>query len=224
MAACASLPFSQAASSPTPQPLSLSPNIIATATVEVIESTSTPTPTAVETETFTPGPFTLQFTPVPTETPLATLELPTEAAHPPAEQIWDGLPTYLAESKPGFYFRLRFDPAVWASTTDQYGFPALAHRQIPGCIITPTAGRGLALNSSVEHDVRKIGGISYQVSVVSVNGVKQFVTYTGGDGNIYTAFEVLFQDLADQCLTDAETVLAELKSVADFLATPVATP
>jgi hypothetical protein len=139
-------------------------------------------------------------------------------------QIWDGLPTYLAESKPGFYFRLRFDPGVWALTTDQYGFPALGHRQIPGCTITPTAGHGLALNGSVDHEVRRIGEISYQVSTAYVNGVKAFVTYTGGDGNIVTAFQVSFQDQSDQCLTDAETVLAELKSVADFQATPIATP
>ena len=57
-----------------------------------------------------------------------------------------------------------------------------------------------------------------------MNGVKQFVNYTGGDGNILTAFEVSFQDQADQCLTDAETVLAELKSVAITQATPIATP
>jgi hypothetical protein len=178
----------------------------------------------VVTETLTPGPFTLQFTPEPTDTPLPTLELPTEAANLPALQNWDGLPTYLAESKPDFYFRLRFDPSVWALTNDQYGFPALGHRQIPGCTITPSAGRGLVLNSNVEHDVRKIGLISYQISTAYVNGVKQFVNYTGGDGTIFTAFEVSFQDQADQCLTDAETVLAELKSVAITQATPIATP
>ncbi len=130
----------------------------------------------------------------------------------------------MPNSKPGFYFRLRFDPAVWALTNDQYGFPALGHRQIPGCTITPAAGRGLALNGSVEHDVRKIGAISYQISTAFVNGVKSFVTYTGGEGNIYTGFQVSFQDQSDQCLTDAETVLAQLKSVADFEATPIATP
>ena len=174
LAGCASLPFTQAASTATPQPPSLAPNTLATGTVQVIEPTSSPAPTAIATETprANPGPFTLQLTPVPTETSLPTLELPTEVQYPPALQVWDGLPTYPAESKPGFYFRLRFDPAVWALTIDQFGFPALGHRQIPGCIITPAAGRGLALNATVEHEVRQIGKISYQVSTAYVNGVK----------------------------------------------------
>jgi len=217
-------PFSQAAGSPTSLPLSLSANTLGIATAELTQSTSSPTPLGAATETLTPGPFTLQFTPAPTETPLPPLELPTEIAFPPVLQSWDGQPTYLAESKPDFYFRLRFDPDLWALTNDQYGFPALAHRQITGCIITPTAGRGLALNGSVDHEVRKIGAISYQVSTVFVNGVKQFVSYTGGDGTIYTAFQVSFQDQADQCLTDAESVLAELRSVPVFQATPIVTP
>jgi hypothetical protein len=144
--------------------------------------------------------------------------------YPPALQIWDGLPTYLAESKPGYYFRLHFDPAVWALTTDQFGFPALGHRQVPGCMIAPTSGRGMALNATVDHDVRHIGAISYQVDTAYVNGVRQFVNYSGGEGNIYTAFGVTFQDQADQCLTDAETVLAGLRSVAVSQATPIATP
>ena len=226
MAGCASLPFSKAATTVAPRPQSLSPDLLATATAGTIETTSTPTLAESETPTITPtsGPFTIDLTPIPTETALPTLELPTEVKYPPALQIWDGLPTYLAESKSGYYFRLHFDPTVWALTIDQFGFPALGHRQIPGCIIAPTSGRGLALNATVDHDVRRIGGISYQVNTAYVNGVKQFVNYTGGDGNIYTAFGVTFQDQADQCLLDAETVLAELRSVAVSQATPIATP
>ena len=83
-------------------------------------------------ETSTPGPFTIEFTPLPTETPLATLELPTPVNNPPVLQVWDGLPTYPAESRPGFFFRVRFDPDVWALTSDQFGFPAIGHRSIPG--------------------------------------------------------------------------------------------
>ncbi len=222
---CGAPSFSQVVkNTPTVQPPSLSAGILPTATSGSIESTPSPTPSQIETETSTPGAFTLQFTPLPTETALPPLNLPTEVANPPVLQIWDGSPTYLSESKPDFYFRLRFDPTIWALTTDQYGFPALGDRLISGCIITPTAGRGLALNGSVEHDVRKIGEINYQVSTVFVNGVKQFVTYTGGDGNIYTAFQVSFQDQADQCLTDAESALAGLRSVAVSQATPIATP
>jgi hypothetical protein len=225
-AACAPAAATQAPGTAAPQPPALSPNTLATATGQIVEPASSPVPTTIAADTATPtqGSFIIQLTPVPTETPLPTLELPTEAAHPPALQVWDGLPTYLAESKPGFYFRLRFDPGIWALTTDQYGFPALGHRQIAGCLITPSAGRGLALNGSVDHEVRRLGNISYQVSTVFVNGVKEFVTYTGGDGNIYTGFQVSFQGQSDQCLADSETVLAQLKSVVDFQATPIATP
>lgn len=189
------------------------------------ESTSTAPPTlSAPTATFTSESFALQFTPLPSETPLPTLELPTLPPNPPALQIWDGLPTYLAESRPGFYFRLRFDPNFWALTTDNFGFPALGHRSIPDCVISPAAGRGLPLNATVEHDVRKIGAINYQIDAVYVNDVRQFVNYTGGDGNVYTTFEVAFQDQADQCLTDAEAVLGTLKSVLASQATPVSTP
>jgi len=224
MEGCASLPFLHAGTSAaTPRPQSLSPALLSTATVEL---TFTSVPAGSETPTFTPtsGPFTIDLSPVPTETALPTIELPTEVKYPPALQIWDGLPTYLAESRPGFYFRLHFDPSVWALTTDQFGFPALSHRQVPGCMIAPTSGRGMTLNATVDHDVRHIGAISYQVDTAYVNGVRQFVNYSGGEGNIYTAFGVTFQDQADQCLTDAETVLAGLRSVAISEATPIATP
>jgi hypothetical protein len=227
MTGCASLPFLQTGTSAaTPQPQSLSPALLSTATAGTVESTFTPVSTGSETPGFTPtsGAFAIDLSPVPTETALPTLELPTEVKYPPALQIWDGLPTYLGESKPGYYFRLHFDPAVWALTTDQFGFPALGHRQVPGCMIAPTSGRGMALNATVDHDVRHIGAISYQVDTAYVNGVKQFVNYSGGDGNIYTAFGVTFRDQADQCLMDAATVLAELRSVAVSQATPIATP
>jgi hypothetical protein len=185
-------------------------------------ATSTPTPTA--TDTANPQPFILEFTPVPSETPLPTLELPTLVPNRVALQIWDGQPTYLAESNPSYEFRLRFDPLIWALTTDQFGFPALGHRTISGCIMSPTSGRGLALNGTVEHDLRKIGGINYDINSAFVNGVRRFVSYTGGDGNIYTAFQVSFQDQSDACLMDAETVLATLSSVSVSQATPLATP
>jgi hypothetical protein len=226
LAGCASLPFLQPAATAPAQPQSLSPALAATATGGIIESTSTPAPTDTLPPSLTPteGPFTIDLTPIPTETALPTLELPTEVKFPPALQIWDGQPTYLAESKPGYYFHLHFDPNVWALTFDQFGFPALGHRLIPGCIIAPGSARGLALNATVDHEVRKLGIISFQVSTVYVNGVKQIVNYTGGDSNIYTAFGVTFQDQSDQCLADAETVLSDLRSIAVSQATPIATP
>jgi hypothetical protein len=169
-------------------------------------------------------PFTLDLTPLPTQTALPTLVLPTEPARIPSVQAWDGLPTYPAESHPGYYFRVQFDPQSWALTTDQYGAPALAHRAITNCIVSPTQGRGLPLNATTEQEIRKIGDISYQISSVSVNGVKQSATYSGGDGRIYTAFQVAVEDRPDQCLLEAETVLGTLTTIPVSEATPIATP
>jgi hypothetical protein len=134
--------------------------------------------------------------------------------------VWDGVPTYLGESTPGYYFRVSYDPDLWALTTDQFGFPALAHRQVQACVVSVTSGRGLPANMDAEHDILTLGKVTFDVSKVFENGVLKFVTYTGGDGTIITGFQVSFEQLADECLLDAETVLATLRSVPVSQATP----
>jgi hypothetical protein len=156
----------------------------------------------------------------PSESPLPTLDLPTEAVNAPAQMVWDGTPTYLGESLPGYAFRVTYDPDLWALTTDQFGFPALAHRQISACVISVTSGRGLPRSMTVEHERLSVGDLPFDVGRVSENGVLKFVTYTGGDGTIITAFEVSFAELADECLLDAETVISTLRSVPVSQATP----
>lgn len=185
-----------------------------------IQSRIAPTMAPQITETSTSAPTPTQVLPTSTDTPLPTLELPTEPVNAPVRMVWDGTPTYLGDSEPGYSFRVTYDPDLWALTTDQMGFPALAHRNIPGCIITPTSGRGLPANTTVEHDVLKTDNVTFDVSVVSENGVKKFVTYTGGDGRIVTAFEVVFEEQVDECLADAVTVLSTLASVPVSQATP----
>lgn len=176
-------------------------------------------PTLAPTQTFTPEPtFTPSLT--PTETQLPPLELPTEAVNAPVRMVWDGTPTYPGDSTPGYAFRVTYDPDLWAVTSDQFGFPALGHRKIEYCVIAVTSGRGLPANISIEHDVLYADNVTFDVGVASENGVKTFVTYTGGDGNIITGFEVTFQDQVDACLTDAVTVLSTLKSVPVSQATP----
>jgi hypothetical protein len=176
-------------------------------------------PTLEPIQTFTPEPT---YTPsvTPTETPLPPLELPTEAVNAPARMVWDGAPTYPGDSTPGYAFRVTYDPDLWAVTSDQFGFPALAHRNIEYCVIAVTAGRGLPANISIEHDVLYTDGVTFDVGVAFENGIKKFVTYTGGDGTIITGFEVTFQDQVDTCLVDAVTVLSTLKSVPVSQATP----
>lgn len=149
----------------------------------------------------------------PTETPLAPLILPTPLATPPAFQNWGGPPTYPAETVPGTYFRVRFDPRNWALTEDQFGQTVLAHRQILACIITPAAGRGMPLTIRVEHGFRTIGALNFEVNTAYESEVMKFVVYLGGDADLYTGFQVAFENNAAACLNDAEGVLATLISI-----------
>ncbi|NWG06044.1 MAG: hypothetical protein HXY35_05065 [Chloroflexi bacterium] len=175
------------------------------------------TPTAVSTPT--PAP-TLPPSITPTETPLPPLELPTEAVNAPAQMVWDGTPTYLGDSTPGYSFRVTYNPDIWALTTDQFGYPAIGHRNIPYCVISVTSGRGMPGNVTVEHDVLYTDTVTFDVGTAYENGVMKFVTYTGGDGTIITAFEVSFQEQSETCLADAVTVLSTLRSVPSSQATP----
>ena len=177
-------------------------------------------------ETPAPSPTSTRILPTasPADTPLPTLELPTEIVNAPEQMVWDGAPTYLAESTPGFVFRVRYDPGLWALTTDQFGFPALAHRNISGCVISVTSGRGLPLDMTVEHDVLSFDHVTFDVGNVFENGVLKFVTYTGGNTTIITGFQVNFEEQADQCRAYAVAVLSTLTAVPASQATPTPTP
>lgn len=174
--------------------------------------------------TASPEPISTQIPETPTDTPLPTLELPTEIINPPAQLAWDGVPTYLAESTPGFAFRVTYDPETWALTTDQFGFPALAHRAISGCVISVTSGRGLPLNMTVEHEMLSVDDVTFDVGNVFENGVLKFITYTGGNVNIITGFQLDFEEQLEECRADAVVVLSTLTSVRASQATPTPTP
>jgi hypothetical protein len=169
-------------------------------------------------DTSTPAPT--QIIQTPTDTPLPPLELPTAVVNAPARMVWDGTPTYPGESLPGYSFRVTYDPDLWALTTDQFGFPALGHRNIPGCVISVTSGRGLPLNLTVEHDLLYADRITFDVGNVYENGALKFTTYTGGDGTIITGFEVRFEEQVDECRAAAVPVLSTLTSVPVSQATP----
>jgi hypothetical protein len=177
-------------------------------------------PTQGPTSTETPAPTQTQILLTPTDTPLPTLELPTEIVNAPQRLVWDGTPTYPGDSMPGFAFRVSYDPDLWALTTDQFGFPALAHRNIPGCVISPTSGRGLPSTTTVEHDMFQVDAVTFDVGIVSENGVKKFVTYTGGDGTVITGFVVDFVEELDKCVAAAVGVISTLTSVPVSQATP----
>src|SRR5215203_3745965 len=72
-------------------------SVIGDVNTATAQATSTPAPTNTTAATLT-------------DTPLPTLELPTEAVNAPALAVWGGVPTYLADSTPGYAFRVTYDP------------------------------------------------------------------------------------------------------------------
>ena len=188
------------------------------ATEEPVQDSSEPTTDPFGISEASPLPT--EVLPTPTETPLPPIEMPALLPNAPSLLAWDGTPTYLGDSLPGFDFRVMYDPDVWALTEDQFGYPAVAHRAIEYCVISVTSGRGLPANISVEQDILYTGKITLYVGTAFENDVKKFVTYTGGDGTIITAFMVSFDGQADECLADAVTVISTLRSVPVSLATP----
>ena len=190
----------------------------------------TPTPPPSETPTLAPTQTALpSATLLPTiaitatETYLPTLELLPLNTMEPALEVWDGQPTYLGDSQPGFFFRVKFNSRVWGLTQDSYGQPALGHRMIGYCILAPGGVLGMAPGVQVEHDTRQIGPLYFEINTVLTNRQRQFVSYQAqtADRTIFTSFQVNFMDEIDACLTDAEAVLATLTSIPESQATPI---
>jgi hypothetical protein len=149
------------------------------------------------------------------------LDLPTLEAFEPALDVWDGQPTYIADSQPGFYFRVKYNPRLWALAPDSFGQPSLTHREIDYCILAPGGVRGMTPGIQVEHDTRQIGNLFFEINIALQNGVRQFITYQATDNVIFTSFQLNFTDRIDDCIAAAETVLGTLTSVPQAQATPV---
>lgn len=214
LAGCAGAPMAPEASAP----------VHATeAPAEPVE-VEPPVPALPDNEQSAPKPaieFALQYTPVPIETAGPPMELPSLEADASQALDWVGQPTYLAESQPEYFFRVQYDPALWARTTDELDSSELRHRVIPYCVLSSSSARGLPLNAVVAHESRRLGSITYEVDTVFTGGQRQLVNYVGGDGLIFTGFEVTFQGEADACLLAAEVVLGSLRSLPASLATAV---
>lgn len=186
---------------------------------QAVEQTATPraprlqaTATRQPGLTLAPGDTATPPGPTPTETLLPLLELPTALAFAPSRMAWTGPPTYPADSEPGLLFRVDYDPDHWAQTEGNFGEVVLARRSIPHCIITPWSGRGLPAGLKVEHEFRVIGGANFDVHAVTRQGELEFVAYIGGDRKILTGFQVSFEEQKEQCIEDAEAVMATLRS------------
>ncbi len=183
-----------------------------TATLEV-SATVSPTVTITPTITETPLP--------PTETLLPPLDIPTEKPNAPSLVAWTGVPTYPGDSEPGRLYRVDYDPDVWAQTKDNFEQVVLAHRSIDYCTITAWSGRGLPKDATVEHVFGQVGDVPFDINTVTMDGAVKFVAYVGGDKRLLTGFQVSFVDQREQCLLDAEKILATLRS---FVAEPTITP
>lgn len=202
------------------------PGEIAKASPESADS-----PVAAASETLQPSatvtlPPTLTATitltvPPPTETLLPPLDIPTEKPNAPSFVVWTGEPTYAGDSEPGRLFRVNYDPDVWAQTKDNFEQVVLANRKIEYCTLSAWSGRGLPADAKVEHIFGQVGEIPFDINYVTMAGTMKFATYVGGDKRLLTGFQVSFQDQKDQCLLDAEAILASLRS---FIAEPTITP
>lgn len=184
----------------------------------LLEPVNTPTLSPSETPpteppTPTPSP-TLPPTATPTETP------PFPQSGGPVPGVWTGQPTYV-ESRPVMYFLVTYDDTLWEYRPEaEMGLPGLVHRLIPGCILFPTVGRGLSPEWTVEHTFRLIGNLNYEVTLAYRNNQPEFASYYGGDGIVFTGFQVSFTEQMDACLQDAELVLATLTSTPAPTETP----
>lgn len=198
------------------------PPFIAEPQTVVVNTATAQPPVATASNTAAPTPTVPSSTPAPTatETLLPPLELPTLALNPPALSVWDGTPTYLADSRPGYAFRVSYDPEKWGLVTDQLGQPALGQRSIPYCTITPTEGRGLPPGVRIEHEVIYPEELSIDAGRAYQDNVLTFVTYQVSDGTILTGFVVNFQEESETCLEEALAVITTLRAVPSSQATP----
>ncbi len=143
----------------------------------------------------------------PTDTPTPAIPTPGAALI----ETWTGVPNY-PESRPGMLYRLEYDSNRWEPTEDQFGQSILAHRFIEACILSPAVGRGLPPNYSAESSFRSIGDLQYEVVTISENRIPRYINYFGGDGVIFTGFQVSFQGYAEECIQEVEVILASLVS------------
>lgn len=103
-------------------------------------------------------------------------------------------------------FAATLDPQKWQWMVDSHGYIALVHREIAGCRITQTGGRGLSPEWRVEHSWKTLGQVKYSVHAASHLGQLRFVNYCDG-GLPYGCLQVEFQRAAGEYIRDAEAVI-----------------
>ena len=145
---------------------------------------------------------------IPADTPTPSIPTPGEALI----ETWTGKPNY-PESAPGMLYQLQYDSNRWIFAENQFGQTVLSHLLINGCILSPTVGRGLPPNYIAESTFRTIEDLQFEVVTISENRIPRYMNYFGGDGTIFIGFQLSFQEYADVCIQEAESILATLISV-----------
>ena len=172
-----------------------------------IQSPDTPTSVIVLVEpSLTPrATIFVLLTPLPT----STFEpLPIFTPSDSRFEVWV-IPATYSVSPP--FFKVEFLPEVWKLNTDDQPYPMLEHLLLSGCSISPSVGRGLPPDYSVEHTFRKIGGYIYELSMVSKAERLVFLNYCTGNEDVGICFAVILGDNQEACIQDAEAVLATLE-------------
>jgi hypothetical protein len=185
------------------------------------EQTSTTQPLPTATASMTPPPSNTPIPATPVDTPQPTFELPTLPARLPERILWTGQPTYPGDSLPGVLFRVEYDPQHWAQAEDNYDEIVLAHRDLPGCVLSTEFGRGLPLTWKVESDFSQEGGLFVETNRVFSEENLEFITFFISDSRVRTAFRLDLGENTDACLQDAQEILLSLRSL---FASPTATP
>ena len=102
-------------------------------------------------------------------------------------------------------YHVEYDPELWEWKLDN-GYIVLAHRQIPDCKISQTAGQGLGPDWTVDHSSKVMGDNEFSIHGASYKGQLQFVNYCTTVGP--HCFRVDFREQLEKCLLDAELVLS----------------
>jgi hypothetical protein len=144
----------------------------------------------------------------PTPPPTFTFEpLPIVTPSNPQFDVWV-IPSTYSVSPP--FFKVEFSPEVWKLNTNDQPYPMLQHLLLPECHISPSVGRGLPPDYSVEHTFRKIGDNTYELSIVSKAGQWVFSNYCTGNEDVGICFAIGSDDNQQTCIQDAEVVLSTL--------------
>lgn len=158
--------------------------------------------------------------PAPTATSTAS-QIPTEAPtptlpSPPKDTLWWILPSYASSSVSADYGKLwqvEFNPKIWQLITNKFHVVQLIHRSLDNCSMSPTVGRGLPPEYSLEVERKDINSNSFDIRRMSLKGKLESINYCVSIADANSCFGLHTGDKPAICIENAERVLATLTSV-----------